>query len=87
MLLPLSHSLSPAIPPITAFEKAGLKVQFNFERNPANPVVTAITLTATNFTPAPLSNFLFQAAVPKVSQHTVVAHSYCSHNIATAVIL
>ena len=55
------------IPPITAFEKAGLKIQFNFERSPSNPSVTAITLSATNVTPTPMTNFLFQAAVPKVS--------------------
>ena len=62
------HTLTSGIPPITAFEKAGLKIQFNFERSPSNPAVTAITLTATNFTPTPITNFLFQATLPKVSR-------------------
>ena len=54
------------IPSITAFEKNGLKVDFNFERSPSNPAVTAITLTATNSTSSPMTDFIFQAAVPKV---------------------
>ena len=55
------------IPNITAFEKNGLKIIFSFERNPSNPAVAAITLSATNSNPFPITDFLFQAAVPKVS--------------------
>lgn len=56
------------IPSITAFEKNGLKLVFSFERSPSSPVVTAITLSATNSTALPMTDFLFQAAVPKSIQ-------------------
>ncbi|KAK2142509.1 hypothetical protein LSH36_945g00012 [Paralvinella palmiformis] len=56
-----------AIPSLTAFEKSGLKVEFTFDR-PEGQTVTNITLTATNSNPTPLSDFVFQAAVPKSFQ-------------------
>ena len=52
------------IPSITAWEKDGLKVVFDFSKNPANPNVLTILLTATNSTPMPMNDFLFQIAVP-----------------------
>ena len=52
------------IPDITAFEKDGLKIVFSFERNPDQSV--SITLKASNSNFSPLSEFVFQAAVPKV---------------------
>ena len=51
---------------MTAFEKNGLKVDFDFERSPSNPAVTAIALSATNSSSFPMTDFIFQAAVPKV---------------------
>ena len=54
---------------MTAFEKNGLKVVFTFQRtpNPMDPSLIAITLNATNSTPSPMTEFVFQCAVPKVS--------------------
>lgn len=54
------------IPPITAFEKNGLKIIFEFDKPPDNPHMIIINLVATNHSLAPIQDFLFQAAVPKV---------------------
>lgn len=50
---------------ITAFEQAGLKVVFSLEKVPDSNTLT-INVTATNNTLSNMSDFLFQAAVPKV---------------------
>jgi AP-1 complex subunit gamma-1 len=55
------------LPSITAYEKNGLKIVFSLERPPGNPNMTVITVSAMNETLNPMSEFLFQAAVPKVS--------------------
>jgi AP-1 complex subunit gamma-1 len=52
---------------MTAYEKNGLKIVFSLERLPENPNMTVITMSAVNETLNPMSEFLFQAAVPKVS--------------------
>lgn len=54
------------IPSIVAFEKNGLKIVFNFERDPNTPSTIKITLNAINSRSSPMTDFLFQAAVPKV---------------------
>lgn len=54
------------IPSITAFEKNGLKIVFEFDKSPDNPQMIIINLIATNNSLAPIQDFLFQAAVPKV---------------------
>ncbi|GFY61810.1 hypothetical protein TNIN_260921 [Trichonephila inaurata madagascariensis] len=59
---------SEGIPSITAFEKDGLKVIFEFEKPPDNPELIVINLVATNLSVSPISDFLLQAAVPKVFQ-------------------
>ncbi|XP_064404142.1 AP-1 complex subunit gamma-1-like [Halichondria panicea] len=58
------------IPNMTAFEKNGLRVVFTFQRSldPTTPAVVAIILNATNSTPTPLTDFVFQCAVPKTFQ-------------------
>lgn len=56
------------IPSISAFEKNGLKLKFSFEKSLDNPQSVIILLTATNETPNPMKDFLFQAAVPKTFQ-------------------
>lgn len=63
-----SDSHESTIPDITAFEKNGLKIVFSFSRPnaAANPAIVSITLKASNFNQAPISDFVFQAAVPKV---------------------
>ena len=64
-----SISLRPllAIPTMTAFEGKGLHVVFSFSKKPAEPNQCTVTLTASNSTPHTMSDFLFQAAVPKVN--------------------
>lgn len=56
------------LPSITAYEKNGLKIVFSLERLPENPNTTVIRMSAMNETLDPITEFLFQAAVPKVSQ-------------------
>uniref|UniRef100_A0A8C7E3J0 AP-1 complex subunit gamma n=1 Tax=Naja naja TaxID=35670 RepID=A0A8C7E3J0_NAJNA len=59
---------STGIPPITAYNKNGLKIDFAFERSNTNPSVTVITIQASNSTDVDMTDFVFQAAVPKVGQ-------------------
>ena len=57
-------------PSITAFENNGLKINFGFEKVPGNPSnVVSIMMTATNSLALPMTDFVFQAAVPKVCRH------------------
>lgn len=56
----------PGIPSITAYSKNGLKIEFTFERSNTNPSVTVITIQASNSTELDMTDFVFQAAVPKV---------------------
>lgn len=51
---------------ITAVEKDGLKIEFSFEKNKDPNTPITIHLEATNQNSSNISNFLFQAAVPKV---------------------
>jgi len=56
--------VTPAeVPPLTAYEKHGLRVVFTFPT--VNPTATTITLLAHNLTNGPIQDFVFQAAVPK----------------------
>lgn len=61
-----ANSEMEKIPPITAYEKNGLRLEFNFEKATDNPSLIVITLIASNSNPLPIEDFLFQAAVPKV---------------------
>ncbi|KAG1648991.1 AP-1 complex subunit gamma-1 [Nymphon striatum] len=56
---------SNSLPEITAFEKNGLKITFSFSKSTENTDMVIITLVASNSTSHDMSNFLFQAAVPK----------------------
>lgn len=59
--------LSTGFPSITAFERNGLKIDFAFEKVPGNPSnVVSILVSATNSLAIPMTDFVFQAAVPKV---------------------
>ncbi|XP_020110400.1 AP-1 complex subunit gamma-2 [Ananas comosus] len=55
-------------PTITAFESSTLKIAFSFEKQPEKPQVTLISATFTNLSSSTLTNFIFQAAVPKFVQ-------------------
>ena len=52
---------------VTAFNKNGLLIDFMCERDNGQPTVTVINVKATNSTTTIMSDFIFQAAVPKVS--------------------
>lgn len=53
---------------MTAYNKNGLKIDFTFERANPNPNIAVITIHASNTTDADMTDFVFQAAVPKVSR-------------------
>lgn len=53
---------------MTAYNKNGLKIDFTFERANPNPNIAVITIHASNSTEADMTDFVFQAAVPKVSK-------------------
>lgn len=53
---------------MTAYNKNGLKIDFTFERANPNPNIAVITIHASNSTEADMTDFVFQAAVPKVSR-------------------
>lgn len=60
---------SQKIPSLTAFEKNGLKLIFDFERPFNEPTTLVVSLSATNSTAVTMTDFLFQAAVPKVIEN------------------
>ncbi|XP_059316551.1 AP-1 complex subunit gamma-2-like [Lycium ferocissimum] len=58
----------PAYPSMVAFESSSLKLTFNFSKQPGNPQTTLIEASFTNKSQEVLTNFIFQAAVPKFLQ-------------------
>lgn len=56
---------------MTAYNKNGLKIDFTFERANPNPNVAVITIHASNTTEADMTDFVFQAAVPKVRKYNL----------------
>lgn len=73
---PLTLNSSSGFPPITAFENNGLKIIFAFEKVPGNPSnVVSIMVTATNSLAFPMTDFVFQAAVPKTFQLQLLSPS------------
>uniref|UniRef100_A0A4W5Q2Y1 AP-1 complex subunit gamma n=1 Tax=Hucho hucho TaxID=62062 RepID=A0A4W5Q2Y1_9TELE len=64
-----------SIPPMTAYNKNGLKIEFTFERANPNPNIAVITIHATNTTEADMTEFVFQAAVPKTFQLQLLSPS------------
>ncbi|XP_029900726.1 AP-1 complex subunit gamma-1 isoform X3 [Myripristis murdjan] len=75
-LLDLLGDLSlTGIPPMTAYNKNGLKIEFTFERANPNPNIAVITIHASNSTEADMTDFVFQAAVPKTFQLQLLSPS------------
>lgn len=66
-MLFVSLNVCLGIPSITAYTKNGLKIDFKFERANPNPNIAVITIHASNSTETDMTDFVFQAAVPKVS--------------------
>lgn len=62
----ISTPSMPDLPNITAFEKNGLRINFSFEElNSQGPGSFVINMTAVNIQATPITDFVFQAAVPK----------------------
>uniref|UniRef100_A0A8C6SY00 Adaptor related protein complex 1 subunit gamma 1 n=1 Tax=Neogobius melanostomus TaxID=47308 RepID=A0A8C6SY00_9GOBI len=59
----------------TALKNNGLKIDFTFERANPNPNVAVITIHASNLTEADMTDFVFQAAVPKTFQLQLLSPS------------
>ncbi|KAI2662163.1 AP-1 complex subunit gamma-1 [Labeo rohita] len=72
---PLFNDIAAGIPPMTAYNKNGLKIEFTFERSNPNPNIAVITIHATNSTEADMTEFVFQAAVPKTFQLQLLSPS------------
>nr|XP_013010221.1 AP-1 complex subunit gamma-1 [Cavia porcellus] len=72
---PLFNDITTGIPSITAYSKNGLKIEFTFERSNTNPSVTVITIQASNSTELDMTDFVFQAAVPKTFQLQLLSPS------------
>ncbi|XP_066997926.1 AP-1 complex subunit gamma-1 isoform X3 [Anabrus simplex] len=63
-----SQPVVSQLPSMTAYERNGLKITFALERPTDTLNVTVITMTAANESVTPMSEFLFQAAVPRTFQ-------------------
>uniref|UniRef100_A0A8B9HWF9 AP-1 complex subunit gamma n=1 Tax=Astyanax mexicanus TaxID=7994 RepID=A0A8B9HWF9_ASTMX len=72
---PLFNDTAAGIPPMTAYNKNGLKIEFTFERSNPNPNISVITIHASNSTEADMTDFVFQAAVPKTFQLQLLSPS------------
>ncbi|TNN87529.1 AP-1 complex subunit gamma-1 [Liparis tanakae] len=73
---PLFNDIAAAaIPSMMAYNKNGLKIEFTFERANPNPNVAIITIHASNTTEADMTDFVFQAAVPKTFQLQLLSPS------------
>ena len=55
-------------PSIVAMQSKGLKVTFDFAKASGSPQTTVIKASYYNTSPTPYTDFIFQAAVPKVSE-------------------
>uniref|UniRef100_A0A8C3APJ9 AP-1 complex subunit gamma n=1 Tax=Cyclopterus lumpus TaxID=8103 RepID=A0A8C3APJ9_CYCLU len=63
-------------PPLTQpSNQNGLKIEFTFERANPNPNIAIITIHASNATEADMTDFVFQAAVPKTFQLQLLSPS------------
>ncbi|AQL01788.1 AP-1 complex subunit gamma-1, partial [Zea mays] len=54
-------------PTITAFQSATLRITFSFKKQPGKPQETTISASFTNLATTTFTDFVFQAAVPKVA--------------------
>lgn len=61
------------MPTITAFDRDGLKIMFALEKIESNSI--SINVTASNHTLSNMTDFLFQAAVPKTFQLQMLSPS------------
>nr|XP_033781210.1 AP-1 complex subunit gamma-like 2 [Geotrypetes seraphini]XP_033781211.1 AP-1 complex subunit gamma-like 2 [Geotrypetes seraphini]XP_033781212.1 AP-1 complex subunit gamma-like 2 [Geotrypetes seraphini] len=63
------------LPPLTVYNKNGLQISFTFQKAATNPALLNIAASVTNSTAADVTDFVFQAAVPKTLQLQLQAPS------------
>ncbi len=70
--------LAGVFPTIVALQTDGLKVTFDFAKPPGSPETTIIKASYTNLSSRLYTDFVFQAAVPKVrwSQESVLWQAF-----------
>lgn len=64
--LPCAPPPPAPIPDLKVFEREGVQLNLSFIRPPENPALLLITATATNSSEGDVTDFICQAAVPKV---------------------
>lgn len=64
----LMNGNSGGLAPLIAFNKNGLMIEFRCERDNNSPTTSLINVKAFNTSPTPMTDFIFQAAVPKSFQ-------------------
>lgn len=64
----LMNGTSNVSAPMVGFNKNGLLIEFRCERDNNSPTVSIINVKASNTSPTQMSDFVFQAAVPKSFQ-------------------
>lgn len=67
------------IPSITALNKSGLKIIFTWEKSKEQLDTVNMTMTAHNSLSTPMTDFLFQAAVPRVNNKLKKYHFETQH--------
>lgn len=73
-----------AFPPITVFDKDGVRIGFAFAKPPGQPAATDITATFTNSGAAPVSGFSLQVSPPSLSLHLNDAAHSVSQDVTRA---
>eukprot|EP00744_Colponema_vietnamica_P001407 GILI01002325.1.p1 GENE.GILI01002325.1~~GILI01002325.1.p1 ORF type:complete len:169 (+),score=64.36 GILI01002325.1:76-507(+) len=68
---PAAPAAASQFPPSVAFDSRGVKIVFEFSKQPGQPDTTIVNAKFVNSTPATLSEFIFQAAVPKYLKLTM----------------
>ncbi|XP_078096460.1 ADP-ribosylation factor-binding protein GGA1-like [Mustelus asterias] len=68
VFVPLQSIKTSSVPPVTAFDRDGFRVLFNFAKAPplGRPDLLVVVITLLSSAPTPIKSITFQAAVPKV---------------------
>ncbi|XP_062999261.1 ADP-ribosylation factor-binding protein GGA2 isoform X6 [Elgaria multicarinata webbii] len=67
LFIPLDSIMLSTIPPVTIYERNGLKAMLHFARDPVSscPATRVLVLSLLSTSPSPVQHIVFQAAVPK----------------------
>ena len=60
------HSCSGSLAPVIAYDKSGIRILLHYGRDRPRPDVEVMALSTMSTNTCPITNFSFQAAVPKV---------------------